>query len=90
MGTNDRDGDGILDPKDQCPSIPENRNGYLDHDGCPDVIPPPSAGPAANDLDNDGIKDASGPMCSRARNLEQIQRQRWLPRPNSRSSQTNP
>jgi outer membrane protein OmpA-like peptidoglycan-associated protein len=35
----DRDGDGILDDDDDCPDEPETVNGYLDHDGCPDVKP---------------------------------------------------
>jgi len=43
----DRDGDGIPDDVDQCPSLPEDRDGFQDDDGCPDV-----------DNDNDGITDA--------------------------------
>jgi OOP family OmpA-OmpF porin len=35
----DTDGDGILDPQDKCPKEAENKNGYEDADGCPDVIP---------------------------------------------------
>lgn len=35
----DSDGDGIVDPKDKCPKEAENKNGYQDSDGCPDVIP---------------------------------------------------
>jgi len=35
----DRDGDGIPDETDQCPELPETRNGHLDHDGCPDDVP---------------------------------------------------
>ncbi len=37
----DRDGDGIPDDEDQCPTEPEDRDGFEDSDGCPD-------------LDNDG------------------------------------
>jgi OmpA-OmpF porin, OOP family len=44
----DRDGDGILDPDDQCPDDPENYNGYQDQDGCPDDP----------DTDGDGIPDS--------------------------------
>jgi hypothetical protein len=33
----DADGDGIADSMDQCPTIPENFNGFFDDDGCPDV-----------------------------------------------------
>jgi OOP family OmpA-OmpF porin len=32
----DRDGDGYPDTVDKCPDEPENWNGYLDEDGCPD------------------------------------------------------
>ena len=32
----DRDLDGILDPNDQCPDEPEDRDGFQDEDGCPD------------------------------------------------------
>jgi len=44
----DRDGDGYLDPDDQCPDQPENFNGYQDQDGCPDDP----------DTDGDGIPDS--------------------------------
>jgi len=36
----DSDGDGIIDPEDQCPNEPETRNGYQESDGCPDEAPP--------------------------------------------------
>lgn len=35
----DADNDGLPDEIDKCPMKPENRNGYQDDDGCPDVIP---------------------------------------------------
>jgi OOP family OmpA-OmpF porin len=41
------DGDGIPDDIDQCPRVPEDRDGFQDADGCPD-----------DDNDNDGISDA--------------------------------
>jgi hypothetical protein len=41
--TADRDGDGIVDAKDKCPDDPEDKDGYEDQDGCPDI-------------DNDGDK----------------------------------
>lgn len=44
----DRDGDGYLDPDDQCPDQPENFNGYQDQDGCPDDP----------DTDGDGLADS--------------------------------
>ena len=43
----DSDGDGIPDDVDQCPDMPEDKDGFQDEDGCPDF-----------DNDNDGIYDA--------------------------------
>jgi len=40
----DSDGDGFIDPVDQCPNDPETVNGFEDSDGCPDVPPPPPRG----------------------------------------------
>ncbi|HET7501469.1 MAG TPA: OmpA family protein [Kofleriaceae bacterium] len=45
-GPGDLDGDGILDDVDQCPRVPEDKDGYKDEDGCPD-----------DDNDGDGIPD---------------------------------
>jgi outer membrane protein OmpA-like peptidoglycan-associated protein len=42
----DRDGDGIADSVDQCPTQPEDVDGFEDDDGCPDP-----------DNDNDGVLD---------------------------------
>lgn len=42
----DRDGDGLKDSVDQCPDAPEDKDGFEDEDGCPDV-----------DNDKDGILD---------------------------------
>jgi len=44
----DTDGDGIVDSRDQCILEPEDMDGYLDDDGCPDP-----------DNDADGILDAA-------------------------------
>jgi outer membrane protein OmpA-like peptidoglycan-associated protein len=44
----DRDGDGIHDAVDQCIDVPEDKDGYEDADGCPEV-----------DNDHDGILDPS-------------------------------
>jgi outer membrane protein OmpA-like peptidoglycan-associated protein len=46
LGDSDRDKDGIEDDVDQCPMKPEDRDGFEDSDGCPDV-----------DNDSDGILD---------------------------------
>jgi OOP family OmpA-OmpF porin len=43
----DRDGDGIKDDVDKCPNDPEDKDGFQDDDGCPDL-----------DNDGDGIPDA--------------------------------
>jgi OmpA-OmpF porin, OOP family len=43
----DKDGDGILDNVDKCPTEPEDKDGFEDEDGCPDL-----------DNDKDGIPDA--------------------------------
>ena len=42
----DRDGDGLSDDVDKCPDDPEDKDGFEDDDGCPDL-----------DNDGDGIKD---------------------------------
>jgi len=43
----DRDGDGIVDPDDRCPTEPETVNEVDDLDGCPEAL----------DRDDDGILD---------------------------------
>ncbi|HEX7841807.1 MAG TPA: OmpA family protein, partial [Kofleriaceae bacterium] len=45
-GPGDLDGDGVPDNVDQCPRVPEDRDGFQDEDGCPD-----------DDNDGDGITD---------------------------------
>jgi|CXWL01.1.fsa_nt_gi outer membrane protein OmpA-like peptidoglycan-associated protein len=42
----DRDADGIVDPLDKCPDQPEDKDGWQDEDGCPEV-----------DNDGDGLLD---------------------------------
>ncbi|MEJ2050406.1 MAG: OmpA family protein [Calditrichota bacterium] len=46
-GQQDRDHDGIIDKDDHCPDDPEDKDGFQDQDGCPDL-----------DNDQDGIVDA--------------------------------
>jgi outer membrane protein OmpA-like peptidoglycan-associated protein len=46
----DRDGDGIVDRDDACPDTPEDRDGFEDDDGCPEV-----------DFDRDGVPDDVDP-----------------------------
>ncbi|HWO19980.1 MAG TPA: OmpA family protein [Kofleriaceae bacterium] len=45
-GPKDTDGDGLLDPDDECPREPEDKDEFRDEDGCPD-----------DDNDNDGLAD---------------------------------
>jgi len=48
----DRDGDGLLDPDDECPRDPEDFDDFEDLDGCPEA-----------DNDRDGILDVDdGPL----------------------------
>ncbi|HET9627602.1 MAG TPA: OmpA family protein [Kofleriaceae bacterium] len=47
-GPGDLDGDGILDNVDKCPREPEDKDGFQDEDGCPDL-----------DNDGDGIPDTA-------------------------------
>jgi OmpA-OmpF porin, OOP family len=48
LGRGDKDGDGIPDVSDMCPDEPEDKDGYQDDDGCPDL-----------DNDGDGVPDVS-------------------------------
>jgi OOP family OmpA-OmpF porin len=45
-GPGDQDGDGIKDPDDKCPRVPEDKDDYQDDDGCPE-----------EDNDADGLAD---------------------------------
>ena len=54
----DTDGDGLTDSKDTCVLLPEDKDQYLDEDGCPEVD---------NDLDtvlDTNDKDATGKSCA--------------------------
>lgn len=48
LGRGDRDGDGLPDVSDSCMEDSEDKDGYQDDDGCPDV-----------DNDGDGVVDAN-------------------------------
>jgi outer membrane protein OmpA-like peptidoglycan-associated protein len=51
----DTDGDGLTDSKDACELLPEDKDSYLDSDGCPDVD---------NDLDGVvDVKDGADRKC---------------------------
>lgn len=47
LADHDRDGDGIPDDDDRCPTVAEDRDGFEDMDGCPEA-----------DNDGDGIVDS--------------------------------
>jgi outer membrane protein OmpA-like peptidoglycan-associated protein len=47
VGVADRDRDGVIDAKDGCPDEPEDKDGFADDDGCPEL-----------DNDQDGVLDA--------------------------------
>ena len=44
--THDRDADGVPDDVDECPDLPEDKDGIQDNDGCPE-----------DDADGDGVLD---------------------------------
>jgi outer membrane protein OmpA-like peptidoglycan-associated protein len=58
-GGPDRDRDGIPDDVDKCPDQPEDFDGYMDTDGCPDL-----------DNDGDGIPDVQDQCPNQAEDLD--------------------
>ncbi len=62
----DKDRDGILDNVDKCPNDPEDKDGFEDEDGCPDLDNDKDGVPDAKDKcplepeDKDGFEDADG------------------------------
>lgn len=62
----DTDGDGIEGAADQCPTEPEDKDGYEDSDGCPDrdndldTIPDKDDKCASQAEDQDGFQDSDG------------------------------
>ena len=62
----DSDGDGIPDDKDACPNEPEDKDMFMDDDGCPDPDNDGDGIPDAQDKcpldpeDYDGFQDADG------------------------------
>ncbi|PIE17443.1 MAG: hypothetical protein CSA66_05835, partial [Proteobacteria bacterium] len=60
-GSEDEDGDGILDADDRCPRQPEDLDQFADFDGCPDV-----------DNDNDGILDVDDACPNRRETFDGI------------------
>ena len=62
----DRDGDGVLDAVDHCPTEPEDVDSFEDADGCPDPDNDADGIPDAHDAcplaaeDHDGFEDGDG------------------------------
>jgi len=62
----DQDWDGVADAKDRCPTQPEDRDGFEDEDGCPDLDNDKDGVPDAKDHcplepeDRDGFRDEDG------------------------------
>lgn len=68
----DTDRDGIPDAKDACPTAPEDKNGYLDADGCPDERARKLLD-LSPDADHDGVPDATDKCPLVPENLNQFQ-----------------
>jgi outer membrane protein OmpA-like peptidoglycan-associated protein len=58
----DRDGDGLLAPADKCPREPEDKDGYEDEDGCPEL-----------DNDGDGIEDEADQCPEQAEDIDSFE-----------------
>ena len=63
----DADGDGIIDRWDACVDEPENFNGFLDEDGCPEIEG--TSGADMLDADYDGIADHLRSMSNYCRKI---------------------
>ncbi|HEX4336977.1 MAG TPA: thrombospondin type 3 repeat-containing protein [Polyangiaceae bacterium] len=68
----DRDGDGIPDNADQCPTEPEDKDGFEDADGCPD-----------RDNDGDGIPDKDDKCPNQAEDQDGFQDNDGCPDPDN-------
>lgn len=62
LGGMDTDKDGIGDSSDKCPSEPEDKDGFEDEDGCPDL-----------DNDNDHVLDGSDACPNEAEDIDGYQ-----------------
>ena len=68
----DRDNDGIVDSKDVCPDLAEDKDGFQDDDGCPDF-----------DNDNDGIQDSKDKCPNEAEDKDGYQDEDGCPDPDN-------
>ncbi|HWL87951.1 MAG TPA: thrombospondin type 3 repeat-containing protein [Polyangiaceae bacterium] len=74
----DQDHDGVPDDVDQCPEIPEDRDGFEDSDGCPEI-----------DDDDDGIVDSED-KCPRVPGVPQPGDKNGCPLPEGKPATTPP
>jgi outer membrane protein OmpA-like peptidoglycan-associated protein len=72
----DTDGDGIPDTRDSCINEPEDKDGYLDEDGCPDT-----------DNDADGVIDAKDKCPNEPEDLDGFQDDDGCPDPDNDGDQ---
>jgi OOP family OmpA-OmpF porin len=68
----DTDGDGILDKNDKCPTKAEDKDGFEDEDGCPDV-----------DNDGDGVLDTADKCPNEAEDKDSFQDEDGCPDPDN-------
>lgn len=68
LSSKDSDGDGVPDGVDRCPALAEDRDGFQDEDGCPDV-----------DNDADGVLDSLDRCPSEAEDIDGNQDQDGCP-----------
>jgi hypothetical protein len=68
----DRDGDGLVDPRDRCPREPEDQDGFQDGDGCPDP-----------DNDRDGLADARDKCANEPEDKDGLQDDDGCPDPDN-------
>lgn len=68
----DRDGDAIWDHEDKCPDEPEDFDGHMDDDGCPDF-----------DRDEDGIEDGSDLCPDEPEDMDGFQDEDGCPEPDN-------
>ena len=68
----DRDHDGVPDAVDKCPDVPEDKDGFEDKDGCPDL-----------DNDNDGILDKDDKCPNEAEDFDQFEDEDGCPDPDN-------
>jgi outer membrane protein OmpA-like peptidoglycan-associated protein len=68
----DTDGDGILDTSDACPKDAEDKDGFQDDDGCPDL-----------DNDGDGVPDATDKCIDQPEDLDQFEDTDGCPDPDN-------